>query len=416
MSENLERETDPENGTAATGPLPPAKEPAFGGPRHRRRRFVILGAAGALLLAVGAGGGAIAATQWSTTGTTASSGGGTGTFGQPGTSAGGSTGQDNPFHWRNGSGGPADSGSSETTPGTTASASQATGVVTVVSTLGYQSAKAAGTGIVLTSSGVVLTNNHVIEGATAVQVTVESTGRTYTATVVGTDPTHDVAVLRLANASGLATARTSSTAAQVGQAVTAVGNAGGTGTLTAVSGTVTALKQSITTASEGSANSERLTGLIETDADIVSGDSGGPLLNASGAVIGIDTAASSGTSQVTGYAITIGSALRIAETILSGQDTADTTIGLPAFLGVAVAGTTSSGAVLGSVADGTPAAVAGLAPGDTITAVDGRSVAASGLTAALHAHSPGDTVKVTFTDRSGDSSTVPVTLTTGPAD
>jgi S1-C subfamily serine protease len=303
------------------------------------------------------------------------------------------------------------------TSGTAATAEQSAGVVTVVSTLGYRSAASAGTGIVLTSTGRVLTNNHVIDGATSIEVTDESTGRAYSAAVVGTDATHDVAVLQLQNASGLATARISATAATVGETVTAVGNAGGTGTLSTADGTVTALKQAITTESEAGAESERLTGLIETDAAIVSGDSGGPLLDEAGAVIGIDTAASSGMSSITGYAITIGSALRIADRIASGNDTADITLGLPAFLGVTVGATGTDGAVLGSVLDGTPAAAAGLVPGDTVTAAAGRSIgSASDLTAALARFAPGDRVTIRFTDSEGDSHSVDVTLGSGPAD
>jgi len=182
---------------------------------------------------------------------------------------------------------------------------------------------------------------------------------------------------------------------------------------------VTALKQSITTAAEGSADSESLNGLIETDADVVSGDSGGPLLNAAGRVIGIDTAASSGTRDVEGYAIPISSALRIADTIEAGTDTADITIGYPAFLGISVAGDTgaTSGAVVGSVLSGTPAASTGLAEGDVVTAVDGDPVAsATDLTTRLHQEKPGATVTITWTTASGTQHSADVTLVAGPAD
>jgi S1-C subfamily serine protease len=201
--------------------------------------------------------------------------------------------------------------------------------------------------------------------------------------------------------------------------VTAVGNAGGTGTLSAAEGTVTALKQSITTAAEGSDASEQLSGLIETDADVVSGDSGGPLLNGSGQVVGIDTAASSGVRDVTGYAIPIASALRIARTIAAGTDTADITIGYPAFLGVQVAGDSGStrGAVVGAVLNGTPAASSGLAEGDTVTAVDGDTIgSATALTTRLHREKAGATVTVTWTTASGAERSAEVTLIAGPAD
>ncbi|HEY0400588.1 MAG TPA: trypsin-like peptidase domain-containing protein, partial [Blastococcus sp.] len=131
-------------------------------------------------------------------------------------------------------------GGGATTTGTTATSAQQVGVVDIVSTLGYQSAEAAGTGMVLTSNGDVLTNNHVVDGATSISVTIVSSGVTYTATVVGTDPSADVAVLQLNGASGLATAALGTSPATVGEAVTAVGNAGGTGTLSAAGGTVSA--------------------------------------------------------------------------------------------------------------------------------------------------------------------------------
>jgi S1-C subfamily serine protease len=292
-------------------------------------------------------------------------------------------------------------------------------VVDIYSVQGYQQAAAAGTGMILTPRGRILTNNHVIDGATSITVTDESTNRSYTATVVGTDATHDVAVLQLRNASGLATASIATAAAKVGDAVTAVGNAGGTGTLSAAKGTVTALKQSITTAADGSAASEQLSGLIETDADVVSGDSGGPLLNSAGQVVGIDTAASSGVRDVTGYAIPISSAVRIAEGIEAGTDTADVTIGYPAFLGISVAGDggSTSGAVVGSVLSGTPAASSGLAAGDTITAVNGDRIgSATDLTTRLHQEKPGATVTITWTTTSGTRHSAAVRLIAGPAD
>src|SRR6478609_11427610 len=171
-------------------------------------------------------------------------------------------------------------------------------LVDIVSTLGNQGASAAGTGIVLTSNGEVLTNNHVIRGATSIKVTDVGNGRTYTAKVVGYDASKDVAVIQLQNASGLTIANLGdSSSVQNGDAVTALGNAGGKGgTPSVATGAVTALNQGITASDEGSgANSEQLTGLIETNADIQPGDSGGALVNSYGQVIGMNTAASSGT-------------------------------------------------------------------------------------------------------------------------
>ncbi len=174
------------------------------------------------------------------------------------------------------------------------------GLVDVTSTLGYQDATAMGTGMVLTSNGEILTNNHVVNGATSVSVRDIGNNKTYKATVVGYDESHDVAVLQLSGASGLTTATTgNSSAVKVGDAVVGLGNAGGAGGTPSVApGTVTALNQSITASDEGSGSSEQLSGLIESNANIQPGDSGGPLVNSYGQIIGMDTAASTSGSQV----------------------------------------------------------------------------------------------------------------------
>lgn len=306
---------------------------------------------------------------------------------------------------------------------TTATAAQEVGVVTIVSTLDYDSnTQAAGTGIIYSSGGEILTNNHVIQGSTSIRVTIESTGKTYTAKVVGSDTVDDIAVLKLVTSSGtkvtgLTTAKIDTDTLSAGDAVTSIGNAEGTGNLVAASGTVTALQQSIQVANDETGATESLAGLIETDADVVSGDSGGPLIDAQGEVTGVVTAASSGGRQVTGYAIPISSAVSIAKKIIAGEASSTITIGLPAFLGVELAttqgtsGVTISGTVAGSAAAGT-----GLVAGDIITAVDGTPVASTdALSAAVKAHAIGDAVTITYTDASGASQRVTVTLAEGPA-
>ncbi|NEA37521.1 PDZ domain-containing protein [Streptomyces sp. SID13031] len=182
------------------------------------------------------------------------------------------------------------------------------GLVDVNTVLGYEGAQAAGTGIVLTSDGEILTNHHVIAGATEISVTDKGNGKTYTATVVGYDTAHDIAVLKLKDASGLETAKIGdSSKVQVGDQVVGIGNAGGKGgTPSYAAGKVTALDQAITATDESGANPENLTGLIQTDANIQPGDSGGPLANSAGEVIGVDTAGGtsnpgSGSSGQTGY-------------------------------------------------------------------------------------------------------------------
>jgi S1-C subfamily serine protease len=170
------------------------------------------------------------------------------------------------------------------------------GLVDVNTVLGYEGARAAGTGIVLSSDGEILTNHHVVEGATSITVTDIGNGKTYTASVVGYDETHDIAVLKLKDASGLETAKTGdSDKVALGDDVVGVGNAGGVGGAPSyAAGGVTGLNQSITATDENGQNPENLTGLIQTDANIQAGDSGGPLVNTAGDVIGIDTAGGSG--------------------------------------------------------------------------------------------------------------------------
>jgi S1-C subfamily serine protease len=221
------------------------------------------------------------------------------------------------------------------------------GLVDVVTTLGYQGGKAAGTGMVLTSTGEVLTNNHVINGATSIKATDVGNGRTYTAKVVGYDKSHDVAVLQLQNASGLQTVTLSSAGPQAGQKVVALGNAlGKGGTPSVVSGRITGLGQSITASDEGAGDAEQLTGMIGHNAPIQPGDSGGPLVNTEGEVIGMNTAASdssaSGSPSQSGqaqtatqaFAIPITRASSIAGQIEAGTPSSTVHIGATAFLGV----------------------------------------------------------------------------------
>ena len=307
---------------------------------------------------------------------------------------------------------PGDGTQPNTDTGTTATVSQTTGLVRIVSTLGYQDGEADGTGMILTSDGEVVTNHHVVAGATTVKATVMSTGRTYTATVVGSDTKDDVAVLQLADANGLRTVTTDSALPSVGDAVTAVGDANGTEDhLSAAAGEVMALDQQITTQSEGNAEGQTLTGLIEISNDVISGDSGGATYDAQGEVLGMTTAASSG-GDVTGYAIPIAKVLRIADDLGHGVTSSSYAYGRPAFLGVALGDASST--VAGAY-DNTPAAGAGLTEGDTITSVDGISVnTSSALRAAIAGYQPGDTVRLHWTDTSGSSHTATVTLVAGP--
>jgi S1-C subfamily serine protease len=334
-------------------------------------------------------------------------------------------------------------------------------LVDVVSTLGNQGESAAGTGIVLTSNGTVLTNNHVIRGATSIKVTDVGNGRTYAAKVVGYDASKDVAVIQLQNVSGLTTANLGdSSSVQAGDSVTALGNAGGKGgTPSVATGAVTALNQGITASDEGSGvNSEQLTGLIETNADIQPGDSGGALVNSYGQVIGMNTAASSGTqfqsesgqSAAQAYAIPIDNAETVAKQVEAGQGSSTVHIGATAFLGIETDGSnsgsgssgsgdsggfggfggfggqgdgsgsdgsgTSNGVTIAGTLSGSAAANAGLTAGDTITSVGGQAVSStSDIQQALVKYHPGDKISVSWVDQSGQSQTATVTLASGPA-
>jgi S1-C subfamily serine protease len=314
-----------------------------------------------------------------------------------------------PFSGPGGSGTPFDSANN----GTPATEDQLTGLVRIASTLKYERGRAAGTGMILTSTGEVITNHHVVQGSTRLQVTVMSTGRKYTATVVGTDAKDDVAVLQLQNASGLQTVTTDSDGVAVGDAVTAVGDAeGDTSTFSAAVGKILATQQQITTSSEDGRPGERLRGLIKISSDVISGDSGGATYDDQGEVIGMTTAASTGSNDVIGYAIPIAKVLRIANDLEAGTQNARYEYGSPAFLGLGLAG---NGARVGMVYAGTPAARAGIVAGDTITRVGTTRVhTAAQLRAAITAYSPGDRARLTWTDASGTSHIASVTLTSGP--
>ena len=324
------------------------------------------------------------------------------------------------------------------------------GLVDVVSTLGYQNGEAAGTGQVLTSTGEVLTNNHVIDGATSIKVRDVGNGHTYGAKVVGYDKTHDVAVLQLVNASGLTTVSLSSSGVQSGQKVVALGNAlGKGGTPSVATGKVTATGRTITASDEDAGNAEQLHGLIQTNAGIQPGDSGGPLVNTAGEVVGMDTAASTNISTTAfgqqsdkpatqAFAIPISHATTIADQIEAGKASATVHIGATPFLGVEVSASaastggagspfggsdgngygssTASGAPVAGVLSGSAAAQAGLTQGDVITSVAGHTITSpTGVSAALVGHHPGDKISIGWTDQTGQSHTATVQLGSGPA-
>ena len=292
------------------------------------------------------------------------------------------------------------------------------------------SGTAAGTGIILTSGGEVLTNNHVVDGATTITVQIAGRSGTYTATVVGVDPTADVALIQVNGVSGLPTATLAdSSTLQAGESVVAIGNAGGAGGAPSVTqGTIVALDQSIT-ATDGS-TSEQLTGMIQSDATIAPGDSGGALVNSAGQVVGMITAGQStsrnGSTQI-GFAIPSDNALAVVNQIRAGQAGSQVILGQVGYLGVSVTDLTpeiaaqlglnvTSGAVVVGVISGSPAGQAGIGQYAVITAVAGNSINSTvDLGSVLHSYKPGDQVQVTWMDQASAGHTATITLTTGPA-
>lgn len=283
--------------------------------------------------------------------------------------------------------------------------------------------QAAGTGMVLTSSGLVLTNNHVIDGATTVGVQIAGTGPIHAAHVLGYDPTADVALVQIDHVSGLKTINVGdSSSLTVGDSVVTIGNALGSAGPHAVStGTIDALDQTITV-NDLTGSAQSLSGLIQLNAPLQPGDSGGPLVDSTGQVIGMDTAASAGGRRTApsrvGYAIPIATALDIGRQIQAGKGSATVHVGDRAILGIQVTASDSSsvlGAAVAEVSPGSPAAGAGIQRGATITAIGATNITTvDDLGNALFTASPGDKVKVTWTDIAGTSHTATVQLIAGP--
>jgi S1-C subfamily serine protease len=485
--ENQDFENTSPFGESPFAPTPPPTPPAFApepvtaeskAPSALRRAAPIAAFGVMLVLAAGAAGVVGGHEVWSSSkpqavappvsnGGTVTPGNGSGTFNpgnfNPGSSStgngsgstgGGSTGTGNgnagTFPGGGFFGGGTGSGSG--TSNTSGGPSDLSGIASKVSPalvdinveFGYQGGAGAGTGIVLSSNGEVLTNNHVVEGATKITATDIGNGKTYDATVVGYDPSHDVAVIQLQNASGLTTAKLGdSSKLSVGQQVVGIGNAGGTGGQpSAAGGQITGLNQSVQ-ASDDNGSVENLTGMIGINAAIQPGDSGGPLVDTNGDVIGMDTAGSQGFSfsfngnsaSNSAFAIPINTATETALRIVTNHPTSTIHVGATAFLGVTVGSSGSggidipgvgnfggggssatSGVPIASVLSGQAAEKAGLAAGDTITSLNGTTVnTQSDLSHALLGHHPGDIVKIGYVNLSGSSQSVSVKLGSGPA-
>lgn len=297
-----------------------------------------------------------------------------------------------------------------------------------------QGGEGAGTAMVLTADGLAVTNYHVVDNSTTVEVEVAATGEKHEATVLGYDASADVAVLQIDGVSDLDTVTVDDDGGvDVGDAVAALGNAGGQGFLSEVRGEVTSLDESITTTDQYNGNETEIGGLIETDADVVPGYSGGPMFDAEGEVIGISTAAAStngqdgptssvpgaqaqGTVQEGGgvsYARPIDEALDVVQAVIDGDEGDGIVIGTPAYLGVSINPSGGEAVVAAAEAD-TPAGQAGLEEGDVITAIGDTEVSTfDELAAAVASHEPGDTVTITW-QRDGREMSGEATLTESP--
>jgi S1-C subfamily serine protease len=345
------------------------------------------------------------------------------------------------------------------------------GLVDIVATLKYNGETAEGTGMIISGSGLVLTNNHVIDQSTAIRATLVTPGGNaaaqYTAKVLGYDATDDVALLQLVGASGLPVEHFgNSSQVSLGTPVLALGNAEGRGGAKPAPGIINALDRSIQASDEGSNSTENLKHMLQTNARIQQGDSGGALANNAGQVIGMITAANTGNPHsagpgsgsgggTLGFAIPINSALSIARQIATGRPSATVYIGVPGFLGVSVADSDSddpqqqaadaarggstrrnglscqtgpqsgvpakvapaaAGALIVNVICDSAADSAGMVPGDVITAVNGQPVTTpSSLTGTMAKYHPNDIVSVQWVSLDGIERTTRMQLGQGPA-
>ncbi len=289
------------------------------------------------------------------------------------------------------------------------------GVVLVAGTTGNQGV--AGTGMVLTPDGYVLTNYHVVRSTGAISATVAIGGRKYSADLVGRDATKDVALLKLQGAHDLAVVTLDGDSVAVGDTVVAAGNANGQGFITANRGNVQALNTSISVRSANENDPpQRLRGLIQTNAPAWPGDSGGPMYDAQGEVLGMTTAGGSADEETTEdrqvYAVPIADAMKVVDKIRAGDESGTVVIGPKAYLGVVVqADDSAKTVVVTRVESGTPAHRAGLRAGDTITSLDGHPVTSRAeLSTILDNIEPDTTVPIEWATQGGSLRSGTVTV------
>ena len=292
---------------------------------------------------------------------------------------------------------------------------------TKLTSFGVAEQAAAGTGIILSHDGYVLTNHHVVGNAKTVEV-VTNDGTTYDeARVIGADPLNDIAYLKIDGVENLKPAQIGdSSTLRVGQQVIAIGNALGQYQNTVSSGIISGKSRPITASGDVGENPESLNDLLQTDAAINPGNSGGPLLNYSGQVIGINTAIAS-EAQGIGFAIPINATKGTTETVIAGKGVQRSYIGLRYMeitaavakqydLGVKKGAYVISGQGESAIMPGSPADKAGLKEKDIVTKINGQIVGTHGGVATLvGTYAPGDTVQVTYL-RDGKEGSTKVTL------
>lgn len=271
-----------------------------------------------------------------------------------------------------------------------------------------------GTGVITTADGEILTNAHVVRDATEIRVRLAGETEPRSATLLASDAGNDLALLRIAGDGFVPATFADPDSMRIGDEVVAIGFALDLdGAPSVTKGIVSALDRTIVTASGA------LDGLVQTDAAISSGNSGGPLVDANGQVVGINTAVARGDATVAasniGFAISVGEALPVVDALREQAETGGRDEG---FLGVNIDDRRDGGqgAVIAQVTDDTPAADAGMLAGDIVIAIDGATIdGAAGLVAAVKDQEPGDELVIELV-RGGDEVTVTVTLADQPAD
>jgi S1-C subfamily serine protease len=314
------------------------------------------------------------------------------------------------------------------------------GVVTISALDAFSEDRLSATGIVVDRAGEVLTNNHAVEGATSIMVQLGGVGRSYPAIVVGTSPSRDIAVLTVAGAEGFQPlAMAGSDELHPGSSIVVVGNQG-PGAPAASSGEVVGVGKRLAATDPVTEAPENLVGMIEMNVPVQPGDSGGPVLDASGQVVGMTTAGEEIADGLVpadaAYAIPIAVALGVAGQIEAGLDGPGLVLGAPAFLGVEAetynqvveAGPPpvlallsdqqpqpASGALILRVVSGSPAAMAGMRAGDVIVRLAAARVnSLASLVTSLEDLHPGSHVEVCWVDPSGNSASAIVDLAAGP--